>query len=105
MVRRHPGVVSGGGEVFLEEGGSSVISRGWMMMEGRVEERKSWEGKVSGAQGDGARSVGCRCQAVSSGLRAKPGGSGVDRRCAAQFNVSGSNLAGKWWGRGQCLLE
>ena len=66
-------------------GGSSVISRRWMMMGRRVAERKSWERKMSGAQGDDARRVGCRCQAVSSGLRAKPGGSGVDRRFVARF--------------------
>ena len=35
-------------------------------------------------------------QAVSSGLRAKPGGSGVERRFVARFKVSGSNLAGNW---------
>ena len=74
------------------------------MMGRRVAERKSWERKMPGARGDGARRVGCRCQAVSSGLRAKPGGSGVDRRFVARFKVSGSNLAGNWWGRGQCLL-
>ena len=94
VVRRQPGVVSGAGEAFLEMGGSSVISRGWMMMEGRVEERKSREGKASGAKGVGACSAGCRCQALFSGIKAKPGGSGFDRRFGARFKVPGSNLAG-----------